>query len=404
LVEAARRAGLPAFEVRGRNLFARGVVGVVDIGEVIVELLPKTHDYATADDGRAFLTSLLRFTSAERGLAVAAGSVGIGEQPILEVVLAWAARSAASNMRGGLPRRYVPRQEVSPTIRGRVDLRSVARAKPGDAFKLVIRHAPISEDNAITRILRWLLQQISKLTLNASTRSNCLGLLNDLGAVPSISSPLVEFDRILLHPLEYHWEPLLRFARSLAQQEIPDPTRAGRTPSVAVLFTLHDLFEAALRRVFREKLIRHGLLLRSPSGHLLHPDPENGRKPILRLRPDFVFVSSDNAVTGVGDAKWKRILNASGEVRISEDDAYQLTAYITALKGRTGFLFCPLMGKSGEAPIRTFRWRLRGGGQPIQLIAVHVPTLISSSADGVKLRSSISQIITDAIIPVAGAA
>ena len=43
LIEAVRRAGMPeALEVRRQDLFAKDVVGVVDVGDVAIEILPKT--------------------------------------------------------------------------------------------------------------------------------------------------------------------------------------------------------------------------------------------------------------------------------------------------------------------------------------------------------------------------
>src|SRR5262249_31804142 len=122
LVRAAQRVGMPAFETRGRNLYAKGVVGVVDIGNVIVELLPKTHDFATPDIGRAFLLDLLRFTSGGNTLTVSDASVESGGDPLLEALLAWAARNVTENVRHGLPRRYVSREEVSNAVRGRINL------------------------------------------------------------------------------------------------------------------------------------------------------------------------------------------------------------------------------------------------------------------------------------------
>jgi 5-methylcytosine-specific restriction enzyme subunit McrC len=362
LEEAALRAGKAAFEMRGRSLYAKGIVGVVDLGDLVVELLPKTHDVTTPEEGRTFLTDLLRFTSGGDGLSVSDAAVSTGDRSLLEVILAWAARTAMINAHQGLPRRYMPREEVSTAVRGRIDLRRVALAKPGKAFELVVRHAPLTNDNPITRIIRWLVTKVSRVTRVNATRQRCQQVLEGLAEVADVTPAASDFDRIVLQPLEIGCAPLLRLARSLIEQSLPDPTRAGPVGSVAVLFTLHDLFESALRKVFREGLQSHGIALRLTTSHLLHAEPADGRLPILRLRPDFRFLPSGSGlVPAIGDAKWKRILTADGDVRPSEDDAYQLTAYLTALQGSVGFLFCPLFGIAADSPIRTTSWRLTGG-------------------------------------------
>jgi 5-methylcytosine-specific restriction enzyme subunit McrC len=111
LVAAGLRFGVNVFESRGRRLYAQGVVGVIDIGDVIVEILPKTSDGASASDNAAFLGNLLRFAGGENKLTLALADIAIGDSGLLEVVLAWIVRTVAANLREGALRRYVPLEE-----------------------------------------------------------------------------------------------------------------------------------------------------------------------------------------------------------------------------------------------------------------------------------------------------
>lgn len=393
---AARKAGLAAFELRGRALYARGVVGVIDIGDVVIEVLPKTHDQCTGDEGKRFLVDLLRFASSQTRLAAQNAWIDVNDRSVLEMILSWAVKTAAANIRSGLPRRYVSKEEPSSTVRGRIDLRKSIGAKPGEAFRLVVRHAPMSEDNPITRIVRWLLLRISRVTLTSSTRSNCTGLLKDLAGVSDVSPTLSDFDRIALQPLEAHWEPLLRFARSLVQEEAPDPTRAGQSRSISVLFTLHDLFENALRKVFRAGLPKMDVHLRSLGGPLLYPGPENVSSPLLQLRPDFAFASRRWANPVIGDAKWKTIVDPAGNVKLSQDDAYQLTTYMSAFRADCGFVFCPLTSPRNNSLVK-LSWVLHGTVRPIHVVAIDVPTLISPEIKGAQLRSRLCRMVFDTV-------
>jgi 5-methylcytosine-specific restriction endonuclease McrBC regulatory subunit McrC len=398
LVAAAEGAGMrDALEHRRRGLFAKGAVGVVDIGEVAVEILPKTWEGATPDEGRAFLVDLLRFVGRDRGpFATAAASIRDGAGGLAEVLYAWAVATAARHADTGLPRRYIPRTEASTAVRGRIDMKRVALARPGRDFELVIRHAPLSADNDVVRAVRWLVREVASRTRRSETRRIALALLGELRGVADVETDAALFDRILLRPLEEHWAPLLAFGRSLARQRSLDPAAAGGRPSVAVLFTLHDLFERALRRVLHDHGPEAGLHPARIPRHLLQSH-EGGE--LVRLKPDYVLRLPD--ATGdrlaVGDAKWKDIWTHAGAPVPSPDDAYQLAAYMAAGRTDTGFLFAPLVGGSGGEPLRVFRHTMAGTGATVDVIGVHVPTLLRPEAAGEELRRDLCAAIAAAM-------
>lgn len=388
LVRAVDRAGMPdALENRRRGLFAKDAVGIVDIGEIAIEILPKTRDGATADEGRAFLVDLLRFVGRDRGpFAMAAASIGEQNGGLVEVLYAWAVQTVSRHIDSGIPRRYMPRTEASTAVRGRIDMKRVALARPGRDFELVIHHAPLSADSDIGRAISWLVREVVRRTRRAETRRAGQSLLSELHNVADIEVSEALFDRIILRPLEEHWGPLLAFARSLARQRSLDPAAAGEHPSVAVLFTLHDLFERALRRVLQDQGPGMGLSPARIPRHLLVSEKGSG---LVWLKPDYALRlanTGDGERLAVGDAKWKNIWTASGDPEPSRQDAYQLTAYMTAGGADAGFLFAPLVGGNGGDPLKVFRHTMTGSGTPVAVVGVHVPTLLRRDGPGEQLR------------------
>jgi 5-methylcytosine-specific restriction enzyme subunit McrC len=408
LLSAAEGAGMPdALEHRRRGLFAKGAVGVIDVGDVAVEILPKTREGATPDEGRAFLVDLLRFVGRDRGpFATAAAAIREGGAGLAEVLYAWAVATSARHADAGLPRRYVPVTEASTAVRGRIDMKCVALARPGRDFELVIRHAPLSTDNDVVRAVRWTVREVASRTRRSETRRLAHAILGELRGVADVEADTALFDRVMLRPLEEHWSPLLAFGRSLVRQRSLDPAAAGGQPSVAVLFTLHDLFERALRRVLHDHGPTAGLIPSSIPRHLLRSD---AGRDLARLTPDYVLRLADPAGDrlAVGDAKWKDIWTGAGTPEPGREDAYQLTAYMAAGSAASGFLFAPLVGRDGGEPLRFHRHRMTGTGATVDVVGVHVPTLLRPGTGGDKVRcdlcAGIAAAIRTAADPVAAA-
>jgi len=394
---AALRAGIRAFENRGKHLYALGVVGVIDLGDLVVEILPKTHQTSTAADGAIFLTDMLRFTGVLEGLTITDARIGTGERTMLEIILAWAASEASRNVRDGLPKRYEAREEISTAIRGRVQLGHLARQRPGKDFELLIRHAPMSENNPLSRIISWLLAKIALSTRVTGTQIICRRLQQDFAPV-EVEITSADLEKVVLQPAELRWRPLVDLAGMLLRQESPNPGRAGETQAIAILFTLHDLFERVLRRVFTEEFRSVGLGLRRLNRHLLQPEGDNGM--LLRLKPDFVFGPMGDANRiAVGDAKWKRILSPSGEMTLSESDAYQITAYLTSLNGDVGFIFSPLSALPAPADFRVVSCDLIGTVKRIHVIGIFLPAIVALGAPGDAFREALCRLVVTLLTP-----
>lgn len=395
LEAAALRTGVRAFEIRGRQLHALGAVGVITLGGLTVEITPKTED---GQPPAIFLSELLRFSGAMPGLSVLEARVAAGERSLLEIILGWAAREAASNIREGLPRRYEAREELTSAVRGRIEMRRLATRRPGREFELHVRHAPLTDANPLTRILQWLLEEIATRTALAPTRQLCQRLLQEMPPQKAGRPNLEDLDRIVLMSSEGRWQPLLAFAALLLRQIAPDPTRGGGEQAVAVLFTLHDLFERVLRRVFRDGLGATDTTLVSAGRRLLRSiSPPYSEQ--LSLRPDFMFRGPDGL--RIGDAKWKRILSPDGQVRLGEADAYQLATYLAVFNANAGYIFCPLATSDPEPVIAGFQ--ISGIDRPLHVTGVHLPTLIAATPQGATLRAKLCALIAADTIAVQAA-
>lgn len=384
---AGRRAGLRTFEARGASLYALGIVGVIDVGNLIVEILPKSSEGTSPLDGAAFLSRLLGFVGQSRRPAITEAAISEQGGGLFELILSWAVDQSALHLAVGLPRRYMPTEELSSAVRGRIDLRHLALQRPGRGFELLVRHAPLSENNLIGRTIRWLLLEVARRTMSTRTRSHALKLHESLTLISSHPLQLHELEKLTLSPLEAHWQPLITLARTLLAQKSPDPARAGTLESIAVLYSLHRLFEDAVRRVLSHGLGAWGLVP-GASGQPLLTDDATG---LIALKPDFRFRGADGSGGVVGDAKWKRIFRSANRIQLGEDDAYQITSYLAATGAERAFLISPI--DTEEKPILHRDFQIRGIGRPLSLIGVHLPALVAESDAGEAVRTALCRLV-----------
>jgi 5-methylcytosine-specific restriction enzyme subunit McrC len=383
---AGRRTGLRTFEARGSCLYALGIVGVIDIGNLIVEILPKSSEVDSAADGAAFLGELLRFVANSKPPTITQAAISTQGGGLFELILSWAVDQASSHLTGGLPRRYVPTEDLSSAIRGRIDIRHLALQRPGRAFELRVRHAPLSENNLIAQAVRWLLGEIARRTQSHRTRNRALSLFNAMTLIDASPPTSQALAALNLSALEAHWRPLILLARTLLDQATPDPARAGELSSVAVLYSLHRLFEDAIRRVLAQGLVPLGFKQAWVDQLLLH----SAEQSLIRLKPDFRFTGPNASAGIVGDAKWKRIFRRD-RVLVSEDDAYQIATYLTATKTNRAFLISPI--DTQTPPLRHRRFTVAGLDKSLTVIGVHLPTLVANNALGEDMRSAMCLLV-----------
>lgn len=389
LLMAAAEAGKPgALVQRGRQLRAGNCVGVIDVGEVVVEILPKTGDGTSADQDRDFLRRLLAYTGRDRrNFAMRSASVRESDRDAMEVILAWAVREVVAHLDYGLPRRYVEVTERTPALRGRIGMAALARTWPGRTLEFTVTHAPLTEDNPTGQIVRWLLLRIAGLTRRTDVRTMALAAADELSHIADVEPDAALFGRVDLRPLEEHWQPVIDLAASLARQRAPDPVAAGGTRAVAILFTLHDLFEGVLRQVFRKYGAELGLWPARHPRHLLH----GVEGPLIGLVPDFSLGGSARII---GDAKWKDIWKGNRAVLRPDprnSDAHQLVTYLSAMGVGSGFMFAPLPDWAEGDDLRDFSYRIEGGSSRMHVIGVRLATLIAD--DGSLARALCAKVL-----------
>lgn len=364
-----------------KGLRAGNVVGAIDFGSWQLEILPKTSASSTSAADAAFLLNLLTASGLISRSIRLPGRVRHVSGTIVEPVIASFATRILKELSNGAPRRYSPREELSAVVRGRIDFSALGHRLPGRDHLLPVRIAPLHSSNALSQLVRAVVEYL--LTATQSTRSRAvllasLRLLSDVPAKP-LTAEMV--GRIHLSSLESHWQDIVELAEVLVRGRTLDPTSIGYSNLFNMVFSLDDLFERILRRELRYALSETALVLANQGRRLNLLHSVDTGVTSLALKPDFLFHSRDETAVPilVGDAKWKLLEETSRSFGLVPSDVYQIATYMASYSLPVGILFFPRVSWMSSSWAHTFR--IAGRSSLLHLIAVDVPGLVSPSTD-----------------------
>ena len=227
----------------------------------------------------------------------------------------------------GLLRGYVPREERSPTLRGRVMFAAQIARGAGLATPTEIAYDDYTEDileNQLIKTATLLLLRLPRVPRDARRR------LQRVRAALELVEPLADPRRFVFPRqtrLNAGYLPALRLAELILRASSTSAL-IGEFRSTTFVFDMNKVFEDFITTAYREAMRPYGGLVRDQVQ--LHSLDRDGA---LALRPDLSWWSGSRCLA-ILDAKYKAI--DSGVM--PNGDAYQMLAYLTAYGLRRGYL------------------------------------------------------------------
>lgn len=318
-------------------------VGIVHIGDLVIELQPKV--------GPAAVLFMLSYELDPRAWRQISAHLA-ADATLTEAVAALFVRMVGEVARFGLLHDYRQRDDTLSTIRGRVRMADQIRVRSGLPLPTEVTYDEYTPDIVENRILRSALDSLRRLRLRSKTASDALVRLQAMFAEVS---PL---DRDVHRIPEPHWTRLnerYRSAVNLARLILTSvglEARAGLERADALLIDMNAVFERFLRVALREALAL------SPSDF---PSPNKiprrflDRSRQVPLQPDMTWWRLGECVL-VADCKYKRPTGS-----VPNADVYQMLAYLSEFELDQGWL----VYASGE--VRSTDLELRADGKVVHV-------------------------------------
>ena len=314
----------------------RSYVGVIQTGDLTIEILPKVDDIDDASEAdlgkwRNILLQMLKESGTLRLDSLSNALLREKENSILDVYLNLFLTEVEALLHRGLVKRYRHTEGQQSALRGALQFGKHLALNLVHQERFYTRHQSYDHLHRPNQLVRQALLLLPRLTTSATLRGRTARALLQWAETPSIKVTAATFARLNLDRKTEAYRPALVIARLLLLNHRPD-LQGGSEDLIALLFNMNRLWEQYLLRTLQRLYTPHGWVVRKP-GYKLFWSAKDGSSS--EMQPDILIT-----VPGKGnivlDAKWKR-----PQGRPTEADLRQLYAYAHHYEAKHTVLLYP---------------------------------------------------------------
>lgn len=285
------------FDLIHRGVKFKSYVGVIRIGQLTIEILPKLDPAEGDTPWRQRLLDMLWVTSS---IAPHPSTAHLRTRPknVLDYYLSLFANHIESLLRSGLLKQYRSREGNRTALRGRLLPARQLQHNLVHRERFYVRDHVYDVDTPHNRLLRQALVASTRLTNNPDLRGRLAELLLWFPDLPAEQPTTTTFNRLSFDRRTEPYREPLRIAQLILLNLHPDLERGGQEV-LALLFNMNQLWE----RFLETSLQRHLTGYRVTSQHHEHYWRNEDNLPAT-LKPDLL-IKKDGLPVAILDAKWK---------------------------------------------------------------------------------------------------
>jgi len=334
LVKFNQRHGDRFFTVRYQSLRFGSYVGVLQVGKLTIEVLPKA-DRSVGDKTlwRDALIEMLRCCGHLRARLPTWADLHLQRTPLLNLYLEAFLFEVDSLIRQGLVKRYRREHGNLPVLRGRLALSEHVRRNIVHKERFYTDHDRYDRDNDFNQILKAAVSITATAATTAFLRSRARFIADSFEQVSTGPVSESHFSRLRYDRKTERYRRAISLARLIILNYQPD-AQAGGQNVLAILCDMNTLFEEYIYNKLRAAASRKtGVHVRGQRSHLFWCGGSARRS----IRPDIEVRIDGHDNPLVIDTKWKVPSGPSP----SDSDLKQMFAYNARLRSQRSFLLYP---------------------------------------------------------------
>jgi 5-methylcytosine-specific restriction enzyme subunit McrC len=330
------RTKIGAFEISYRCVRTLDQVGGVALGDLAIEILPKAEPSLRRDSEALkdkWARALLKMLTVAYDLPLAPEGIDtlkLAREPLLDIVASYFLDLVQMLVHQGLAKGYRLIQEVTECVHGRVIPRISSPEALVHQERLLCEFDSFDLHTVHNMLLARALGVIGKAPVAPGIQRRARVLETCFPPqIPPFTHMRISqatFDSCRYDRRTARYKPAMDLARLILLGFSSTPTE-GSTQSLALLFTMHELFERYIRVLVGRAARHRGIEARLQSSKKFWRG--------IALRPDILLDDGQNRV--VLDTKWKVLRSALPDPA----DLRQMYAYCRFFEAGQSFLVYP---------------------------------------------------------------
>ena len=285
-------------------------VGVIQVGQLTVEILPKADNVEGNYD--KWHTGLIEMLKACRYLKLEGSTnanLKLQHASLLDLYIYTFLSEVEILLHKGLSKKYRLVKENKHALSGSLQFQKHITKNLVNKERFYIQHQTYDKVHLLHQILQAALLIIPAVSTNADLQDRLGRILLAFPNIPNRKINAQLFAKIHLDRKTQHYQKAFDLAKLLLLNYNPDLKR-GQTNVLAILFDMNRLFEEYLFRILQKK---KGITVKAQRSKYFWENK--------KIRPDIVLTKDNQTV--IIDAKWKVLQTA----KPSDADLKQMYVY-----------------------------------------------------------------------------
>lgn len=328
----------PYYSLIHNGVKFRQYVGVICVGDLVIEVLPKTDDGDEDKDKwqSRLLHMLSRVYKLEARTPSNAPQDHQSNSPILDIFINKFLLEVDKLLNRGLVKCYRKEDGNRKALKGKLLIGKHVTTNFVHKERFYVRHTTYDQEHILNRILRQAVGIIPRITTNLQLRGHACSTLFNFPELHEVAVNEDLFNGLQFDRKTEDYREAIQIAKLLLLHFRPKNT-AGKYDILALMFDMNKLWEEYVYLTLRRYLTNFGTKITAQRPETLW----NGNSLTKHIRPDIVIVY--DGCKYVLDTKWKRPKGAP-----SDDDLHQMYTYLKRFRAKKVALIYPATSKVNE--------------------------------------------------------
>lgn len=328
------------FTVGHKKIKFNSYVGVLQVGELVIEVLPKGDKTDNDNKWRNALIQMLRVARYLKLEVSERSLLKSSKNHLLELLFRSYLEEVTYLIRTGLVKKYITDSKNSKALKGKLLFNKNLQHNLVHKERFYNEFDFYSSDNLYNQVLKLALKKITQITSSIEISSIAKGLLLDMDKVSDLSPRGINFNQLILDRKTRDYDDALTLARMIIKNHSSDLQQGG-LPLIAFLFDMNTLFEDFIYRSFKREEKNFKSIELKVKGQT-----RSKFWHYKEIRPDIILEFKRDGIPQkiIIDTKWKLLT----ELKPSDADLKQIYVYNMQLGAERGILLYP---HSGLEPI-----------------------------------------------------